>query len=117
MKPGIALITLALALLACNALAPKPKTEWDQSPDAVIIEATITGGLVPMNFMENYIPEAQVWGDGRIVWVEETSNGRRVLAATGERWMCGPSTNPRPGAPSRHERAPVPSEMRRTGHW
>lgn len=53
MKLRIALTALALALLACNALAPKPKAEWEASPDAVIIKATITSGAdAPKAFSE-----------------------------------------------------------------
>ena len=81
MKHSVTLIALALALLACNALAPKPKAEWDTSPEALTVEASVTGGLAPTNFTENYIPDARLWGDGRLVWVEQTSGGRRVLEA------------------------------------
>ncbi len=60
-----------LASLACNALVPpKPPLNWDASPSAVIVEVTIIGGLVPREYVMNAIPDARVWGDGRIVWVE-----------------------------------------------
>jgi len=36
----------------------------------VIVEVTIIGGLVPREYVMNAIPDARVWGDGRIVWVE-----------------------------------------------
>lgn len=82
--PLYALITLLLASLACNTLLPpRPKVEWDTDPNALIVSATISGGMVPQSVAINYIPDAQVWGDGRIVWVEYLGDGqRRVLEAT-----------------------------------
>lgn len=77
----VALTALTLAALACNALStPGPEVTWDTSPDKVIIRATFCCGLVPQGYALNYIPDVQVWGDGRLIWVQ-TSNGgeRRVL--------------------------------------
>jgi hypothetical protein len=80
MRFRIAFLTLALAALACNALLPpRPELKWDTSPDALIIETYVAGGLVPINYQKNYIPEARVWGDGRILWVESSGGTRRVL--------------------------------------
>ncbi|MBL8045498.1 MAG: hypothetical protein JNL09_03100 [Anaerolineales bacterium] len=74
------LLTLSLAMLACvSVLPPRPALEWDTSPEAVVIEAYVVGGMVPSNFYENYIPEVRVFGDGRIVWVEWQSGSRTVL--------------------------------------
>lgn len=80
MKLRLGLAALLLAALACNTLFP-PRSEiaWDASPNAVIIEMYVIGGLTPMNYMRNYIPDARVWGDGRILWVERIGSGRRVL--------------------------------------
>ncbi len=69
-----------LAALACNTLLPpRPELKWDTSPDAVIIETYVTGGWMPINYQTNAIPDARVWGDGRILWVEWSGGGRRVL--------------------------------------
>jgi hypothetical protein len=78
---GLALSVLVLATLACSTFfPPRPTIEWDTSPDAIIVESYTAGGLVPQNFALNQIPDARVWGDGRIVWVEYASGGgRRVL--------------------------------------
>jgi len=76
---GPAMMAL-LAALACNTLLPpRPELKWDTSPDAVIIETYVTGGMMPINYQMNSIPEARVWGDGRILWVEWEGGGRRVL--------------------------------------
>jgi hypothetical protein len=76
-----ALAIVWLASLACNTLLPpKPEIAWDPSPDALVVEVRTGGGLAPMNYYLNYIPDARVWGDGRIVWVEYNGQGgRRVL--------------------------------------
>jgi hypothetical protein len=79
-----AFAVLLLSQLACNTLfPPKPKIEWDTAPEARIIHASVDGGLVPQNYALNALPDAQVWGDGRIVWVEYDTNGaRHVLEAS-----------------------------------
>jgi len=52
--------------------APKPKVEWDTSPGTIVAQAAhpIKHSLVsiPPEYTRNYIPEARLWGDGRIVW-------------------------------------------------
>jgi hypothetical protein len=79
-RPLFFLLSLSLAALACvTMLPPRPALEWDTSPDAVVIEAYVVGGMVPMNYHQNYIPEVRVFGDGRIVWVEWQSGSRTVL--------------------------------------
>jgi hypothetical protein len=80
MKLRLALAALLAAALACNTLLPpRPELTWDPSPDSIVLETYVAGGLAPMNYMRNYIPDARVWGDGRILWVETNGSGRRVL--------------------------------------
>lgn len=76
-----ALIALMFSQLACNTLfPPKPKIEWHTDPEALVVRASFGGGLVPQNFALNALPDAQVWGDGHIIWVEyDTQGARRVL--------------------------------------
>ncbi|MGQ0600537.1 MAG: hypothetical protein ACT4QE_02430 [Anaerolineales bacterium] len=76
-----ALGALMLATLACSTLfPPRPEVKWDTDPQAMIIQVTFCCGFVPQEVALNYIPDATVWGDGRIVWVESGPNGeRRVL--------------------------------------
>jgi len=78
---GVVAAVLLLVSLACNTLVPpRPAVEWDHSPEAVVLRATFCCGLVPQFYAENYIPEVQIWGDGRLIWVEELDGGaRRVL--------------------------------------
>jgi hypothetical protein len=74
----IPLAALALAVVACQALStPSPEVKWDTSPEKVIIRATFCCGLVPESFARNYIPDVQVWGDGRILWSQTGSSGER----------------------------------------
>src|SRR6185295_2367504 len=44
---------------------------------------TFCCGLVPITLVQNYIPDVQIWGDGRMVWTQSSSTGnqRRVLEA------------------------------------
>jgi hypothetical protein len=59
---------------------PEPEVLWDDSPEALIVSATNCCGFVPEFVKLNYIPEAQIWGDGRIVWVQPgADNTRNVL--------------------------------------
>lgn len=56
---------------------------WDTSPTARIIRyysPYTTAGLAGAYNRAYYIPEAQVWGDGRIIWVSYKGSERRVLA-------------------------------------
>jgi hypothetical protein len=49
-------------------------------PDTPVVSATFFGGRTTQVAVNNYIPDAQIWGDGRIIWVEHTDSGeRRVL--------------------------------------
>jgi len=75
---------LLLAGLACNTLlGPRPAVAWDPDPAAVVLRATFCCGLVPMSVAQNYVPEVQIWGDGRIVWVNQSNGGaREVLTGT-----------------------------------
>jgi hypothetical protein len=53
---------------------------WNTDPDALIILATFCCGYTTDLVPVNYIPDALVWGDGRIIWVQSGEGGeRRVL--------------------------------------
>jgi hypothetical protein len=80
-RPRRALLALSLAVLACSTLLPpRPETAWDPDPAAVVLQVTNCCGFVPYEVALNYIPDATLWGDGRIVWVEAGPGGqRRVL--------------------------------------
>ncbi len=73
-------ILLAVSL-ACNTLLPpRPAVEWDSSPEAVVLRGTFCCGLVPQYYAQNYIPEVTIWGDGRIVWVDDHGGGARSVS-------------------------------------
>ncbi len=75
-----------LALLVAAGLAygrlrqPRPTVAWDSDPQAVVLRATFCCGFVSDVQWLNTLHAAQIWGDGRIVWVEWLeAGGRRVL--------------------------------------
>lgn len=56
---------------------PQPEIRWDTRPEAVIITATNCCGLIGNPVRLNYIPDAALFGDGLLVWVQYESNGPR----------------------------------------
>lgn len=52
---------------------------WNSAADNVVIRVTNFGGLMPEGFARNYIPELQVYGDGRAIWVDYKDNGSRAV--------------------------------------
>jgi len=69
----IILIIIFILLLFFKYHSEHPKTEWDTSPDKVIISYQV--------FREieyGYIPDFQIWGDGHIVWVKNSYSTREV---------------------------------------
>lgn len=77
----ISLIFLLFASLACNTLLPpRPAIEWDSAPDRLIVQAYTGGGML---YEPNAMPDARLWGDGRLVWVTYAGSGaRQVFTAT-----------------------------------
>ena len=58
----------------------RTEPSWNTAPDALIVSATLCCGYVHKLVRENYIPDALIWGDGRIIWTQSTNSGeRRVL--------------------------------------
>lgn len=58
---------------------PKPEVLWDTSPENLIVSATFWGGYTSETVKINYIPDAQIWGDGRIIWTHFDSDGKRSV--------------------------------------
>ena len=55
---------------------------WDPSPSALIVRyysPHTTAGLAGAYDRRYYVPEVQMLGDGRIIWVRREGTGRRVL--------------------------------------
>ncbi|MFQ5613508.1 MAG: hypothetical protein ACE5H9_15395 [Anaerolineae bacterium] len=56
------------------------EVQWNPDPSALVVSATFCCGFAPELVPLNYIPDALIWGDGRILWVERNDLGqRRVL--------------------------------------
>jgi hypothetical protein len=59
--------------------APKPKVEWDTAPTAIIAQAVHPirhyQPSISSDYTRNYIPEARLWGDGRILWASYGDSG------------------------------------------
>ena len=93
----VTLLALSALLLAgCAGKEPGPASSttltasapqtidvrWDTNPTASIIRhysPYTTAGLAGAYDHNYYIPEVQVWGDGRIIWVVREGGARRVL--------------------------------------
>lgn len=57
--------------------------QTDGLPDKVLTASTCCGMVVDI-YRYNYIPDAQVWGDGRILWIEYLQDGSRLVQ---EGWL------------------------------
>lgn len=61
---------------------------WVPSAEEIVISATSCCGFVPAIYIQNALPDAMLWGDGRIVWVTLDDTGQRQVfegrLATGE---------------------------------
>jgi hypothetical protein len=56
--------------------------QWDTSPSARIVRyysPSTTAGMAGAYDRRYYVPEVQVWGNGRIMWVVKERGSRRVL--------------------------------------
>jgi hypothetical protein len=68
-KPGEELVPTPMRETGMPEKDKSSTNAWDKSPDAVLISATNCCGFVPTIYLQNALPDAQIWGDGRIVWV------------------------------------------------
>lgn len=65
-----------LLFVGCAVYMWASWTDWDRSPDGRMI--SFEPGTSEIDY--SYIPDFQVWGDGRILWVERADDwSRRVL--------------------------------------
>lgn len=66
-----------------NENLPQPEVFWDSGSEKLIVSATFCCGYTSETVRINYIPDAQIWGDGRIVWTHFDTDGvRSVLASS-----------------------------------
>lgn len=56
---------------------PQPEVQWDPDPETQVVSATFCCGLASELLKNNYLPQAQIYGDGRIIWTLEASDGKR----------------------------------------
>jgi hypothetical protein len=84
---ALLLTVVAISLVGCTqlsdfAMGRSTDVAWDNDPATTIIKLYsphTTAGLSGAYDSRYYIPEVQVWGDGRIIWVEREGRSRRVL--------------------------------------
>jgi len=89
-RRSVLLAVLSALSVGCAAQPTPPPTatpqqalvvEWDHDSSAVIVKyysPSTTAGMAGAYDNRYYIPEVQIWGDGRIVWVVR-EQGRRAL--------------------------------------
>jgi hypothetical protein len=82
LEKSILILALFLLVTACRAgSAVRGDVAWDTDPSALIVRfhsPYTTAGLAGAFDDRYYVPEVQIWGDGRIIWVTEEGSGRRI---------------------------------------
>jgi len=63
-----------------DLLRPSTKIDWNRDPAAIVIQATSAWPQSVPALALNAIPDALVWGDGRIVWTEAGPRGGRKVS-------------------------------------
>ncbi len=62
-----------------GANAPAAEAIWKNDPQEIVIRGTFCCGFSTPVAPLNYIPDFQIWGDGRYIWVEYREDGSRVV--------------------------------------
>lgn len=82
LRKYVLILVLSSLVAACRAHAPEsPGVAWDTDPSALIVRfysPYTTAGLAGAFDDRYYVPEVQIWGDGRIIWVTREGSGRRI---------------------------------------
>lgn len=72
------LLLPVLVISACVELTPTPQEvepvdviRWDRSPETIVFRGEITGGNTPTILTMNEVPRCTIYGDNRVVWVNE----------------------------------------------
>lgn len=83
LQKKVLILVLSLLVAACGAISPvRSDVAWDTDPSALIVRfysPYTTAGLAGAFDDRYYVPEVQIWGDGRIIWVTQEGSGRRIL--------------------------------------
>ena len=65
---------------ARSLFRPAARPDWNRDPAAIVIQATSAWPQSPPALALNVLPDALVWGDGRIVWAEAGPNDSRRVS-------------------------------------
>lgn len=58
----------------------QPEVLWEQAPEAIVIQGKNCCGFVPRIYVENYIADFTIWGDGRYIYVvQDVDSGQRTV--------------------------------------
>jgi hypothetical protein len=71
---------LSDVLAALREFTATSRHVWNHDPAAIVIQATSAWPQSPPAIALNALPDALVWGDGRIVWVETNAHGARRVS-------------------------------------
>lgn len=90
-KTQVLLLILLLVLAACNDNEEEDKNndsssqpgpmEWERSADTIVLRLDARLKEATPAELDNKIPPCTLWGDGRLVWVNELEEGKQVLEA------------------------------------
>lgn len=69
-----------MLLSACGLLFSfQPNPEWNELQDDPIIVASNCCGFVTRTYAINHIFDAQIWGDGQMIWTSVNNSGVRTV--------------------------------------
>ncbi len=75
---GLAILTFTLTGCFHDGL-DLDTIDWDRSSETEVISASFCCGFTTFLFVQNYIADATVWGDGRIIWTSTDESGLRSV--------------------------------------
>ena len=79
--PTLRAVALCIVLAMLTACSAQPPIAWDPDTStkvAMLYSPTTTAGLAGAYDRRYYVPEVQLWSDGRIVWVAESGMDRQI---------------------------------------
>ena len=90
---AVYVFAVLLWLAACSSIAPPTNASpeptrfaaltWASNPEARVVLVTYCcPSPTTEELVRFYIPEAQLWGDGRFLWIEEDEDGARHVFIT-----------------------------------